>query len=67
MIFWEGWFLSQCDADFRECLRILFLAWRAPMWAVWLGGAALMDKFHDVLEQGAVCVTQRSAPLSKQP
>lgn len=37
------------------------------MWAVWLGGAALMDKFHDVLEQGAVCVTQRSAPLSKQP
>lgn len=24
MIFWEGWFLSQYDADFCDCLRIMF-------------------------------------------
>lgn len=24
MIFWEGWFLSQYDAEFGECQRILF-------------------------------------------
>lgn len=31
------------------------------------GDAALIDKFHDVLEQGAARVTQRYSPLSEQP
>lgn len=64
MIFWEGWLLSQYDAVFRECFRILLWHMESSDAGSVVGDAALMDKFHDVLEQH---VLHSPTPLSKQP
>lgn len=37
MIFWEGWFLSQYDADFRECHGVSF--WHGELRCGWGGRA----------------------------